>query len=167
MDRAGDLQIEQDLAFQEREWRFERFGWAALFALVTAGALGLFGHGPISWTSVSTDDGALEVRFERFGRNGGNQELVLDVAASAAEAGTWEINISRDYLGVLEVNSITPEPDAVESLGDELRYTFAQADPGADLRVSFDVTPDGLWRQSGRIGIAGGSSVRVTHFFVP
>lgn len=167
MQEIGDLQINEDIAFQEKEWTAQRVGWAAMILIVLLAAAGLFGHGPISWTSAATDDGDLEVSFERFGRRGGSQAVTITAAASAATSSSWEIDVSRDYTGAVQINSVTPQPDSVETIQGALRYTFPQAEPGADLEVTLSITPDTLWGASGDIRLAGGEPVTVRQFFFP
>lgn len=165
--RVGDLEIDQDLAYQERDWKAERVGWVVLLAVVLVAALGLFGHGPVSWTSRSSDDGSLEVSFERFGRRGGTQELVVRADASSAAGGVWQLEISTDYIHGVTVDTLSPEPDSVESAPGSVRYTFVQADPRAPLEAVFSMTPDALWGHDGEISLVGGGTVRVSNFFFP
>lgn len=167
MERIGDLELNEDISFQEREWTAERIGWVALFVLLALAVLGLFGNGPISWTSATSDSGALEVSFERFGRRGGTQSVTLRAEASAASEGAWEIDISSDYLGAVRVDAMTPQPDSVAAVPGGSRYTFLQASDGADLEVEFSLTPTSLWGASGDIGLVEGDPVTVRHFFFP
>ena len=44
--RHGDLEIDEDLPFQRREWFAERVAWAVMALLIAAALLGLFGTGP-------------------------------------------------------------------------------------------------------------------------
>lgn len=167
MERVGGLEIDQDLAFQEREWRLERVGWVLLVLLVLVGLGGLFGNGPLSWTTVTTPDGGLRVSYERFGRRGGPQELTVRARAQAARSGSWQVEVSSDYLASLEVGPITPEPDAVETVEDAVRYRFAQGAPDADLEVVLAVTPRAVWSQRGEVRLAGGPPARLTQFLFP
>lgn len=34
--RAGDLELEQDLQYQQRSWEFERIGWIAMSLIASA-----------------------------------------------------------------------------------------------------------------------------------
>lgn len=167
MARIGDLELNEDISFQEREWTAERLGWAALFVLLALAVAGLFGNGPISWTSATSDSGALEVSFERFGRRGGAQTLTVRADASAASGGAWEIDISSDYLGAVRVDAITPGPDSVAAVPGGSRYTFLQAGEDADLEVELSLTPTTLWGASGDVALADGDPVTVRHFFFP
>lgn len=167
MERVGDLQIDEDIGFQEREWTAQRFGWAALFVVVALAVLGFFGNGPISWTSATSSDGTLEADFERYGRRGGTQSLTVRADASAASNGEWQLDISSEYLGAVRVETITPQPDSVEAVPGASRYTFLQATDGADLRVEFALRPDTLWDASGDLQLVGAGAVTVRHFFFP
>lgn len=44
-EKAGKLQIDEDLAFQRREWQARHIGWIALCAFVTTALAGVFGEG--------------------------------------------------------------------------------------------------------------------------
>lgn len=165
--RFGDLEIADDIEFQRREWTFERLTWAAILVLVLAAALGLFGHGPVSWTSSSSSDGALEVSYERFGRRGGSQTLVVTADAAAADDGQWVIEIGGDHIESLGVTDIVPEPESSDVTPDGVRYTFVQAEPDADLEATFSVTPDALWSIDGWLRLSNGSTVTIRQFFYP
>lgn len=167
MQRVGDLEINQDVRFHEREWRVERIGWTVILLLVVVAFLGLFGHGPISWTTASADDGTLEVTFERFGRRGGTQALEVWAPASAAEGGEWQVEIERDYASGVQFKSISPQPKSVETVPGAIRYVFAQGEPTSDLQVVFDLTPDSLWGVDGDVRLVGNDAVTVEQFFFP
>jgi hypothetical protein len=46
VQRHGDLEIQEDLPFQRREWLVERVAWGVMALLIVAALLGLFGTGP-------------------------------------------------------------------------------------------------------------------------
>lgn len=167
MAQEQQLELNEDIDFQRREWRVERFGWFGLLAVVGLAVLGLFGNGPISWSTATTDDGTLEVSYERFGRRGGSQDLGVTAAADAADGGTWQIVISQAYVDSVRIDSISPEPDAVEVVPGGVRYTFTQADPAAELEARFDVTPQVLWKQEGEVGLAGAEPITFGFFLFP
>ena len=48
MKRVGDLELNQDLAFQYREWAVQRGSRWVLAVFVIAAALGAFGGGPLT-----------------------------------------------------------------------------------------------------------------------
>jgi hypothetical protein len=69
VQRAGDLELNQDLRFQRRMWAVQRIGWAVMALVVLAGLLGLFGPGPLSSATAGKEEGPLLVEgYERFVR---------------------------------------------------------------------------------------------------
>jgi hypothetical protein len=167
MERFRDLEINEDAEFHDREWTAERFGWLALFLLILLATLGLFGHGPLSWTSSTSPDGTLEASFERFGRRGGTQSLVVRADAAAATDGTFLVDVTGDYASAVQFDTITPQPDSAEPVRDGIRYTFTQAQPEAGLEVTFSLTPDSLWGVTGEMALAGQEPLSIDQFFFP
>lgn len=163
----GDLQLEEDVGFERRSWKAQRAFWVVAVALLTAVGLGLFGNGPVSWTTASSNDGVLEASYERFGRRGGSQEFTVEVEASAARGGTWEVEIDRGLLAAWEVTAISPEPESTSVLADAIRFTFSQAAPQADLEVIFAVSPRQVWLQGGGIRAGDDAQVSISQFFYP
>jgi hypothetical protein len=167
LERLGDLQISEDYGFQRREWVAQRIGWGLVLVLIVITAAGLFGHGPISWTTAETADGTLKASFERFGRRGGSQSLLLRADAAAATKGAWGLEIADDYVSAVEFRSISPQPDAATRVPGAILYTFTQTNPDADLKVTFRLTPSGLWGVNGEIRLAGHDRLTIEQFFFP
>jgi hypothetical protein len=63
--RIGDLEIQQDLNYQRREWRIQRLGWVVMRLVILAALLGLLGNGPLSKASVTATDGSLRLDYHR------------------------------------------------------------------------------------------------------
>lgn len=116
--------IEQDLAFERRQWVVERAGWGLMAAIVAAGLLGAFGHGPLSWAVVR--EGRLAVAHDRFGRFAGETQLRVTVGPIPGER--VEVSIGREFLEAMEVSAVTPEPSDIRFAGDSLVYAFPAAE---------------------------------------
>lgn len=160
----GDLQIEQDLEFQRREWRMERAGWVALSSLVIAAAVGVFGDGPLSHASASDASGQLVVRYERFVRASVSSELHVQVASSAANSGEIAMWADPAYLRDVEVSSIVPEPTRVEQVGRRIRYVFAVAPGPEPSEITLRYKPAHAGRLHGSFGVSEGALVAVRQF---
>lgn len=156
LPRVGDLDIDQDLRFQRREWRFERAAWAAMFLLVVAALLGLLGAGPLSDRTVSSDDGRLAVEHERFLNLHTDTTLTVRVAGDLTSDGTFRLAVDNDYLAGVEVTGITPEPERQEAADDRTAFVFRVADPGRPARVTIRLQP--IRPGSARAEVAVGGS---------
>lgn len=63
--RHGNLDIEEDLPFQQRTWKVERVGWILMALIALASVLGLIDKGPLSQNRKG-DPSTLEVQYNRF-----------------------------------------------------------------------------------------------------
>lgn len=98
MKRVGDLEINQDLAFERRQWPVQRVGWGVGALIIVAALLGVFGSGPLS-AATAGDEETLLVHFQRFVRHKGQGELVVKVGPNQASAGQVELWLTTEYLG--------------------------------------------------------------------
>jgi hypothetical protein len=53
-----------DLTFQHRQWMLERIIWTGMALLIALALLGLFGSGPLSWST--SEVGTTHLEYERF-----------------------------------------------------------------------------------------------------
>jgi hypothetical protein len=121
------LELNDDPVFDRRQGRVQRVGWALLALVLVAALAGVFGSGPVSSGSAASDDGRLEVGFDRFVRRGGENALDLTLDPALAEAGEIEVAISATWLDGIDVEAVSPEPTDVRTEGDRQVYVFAVA----------------------------------------
>lgn len=162
----GDLQINQDLSFSRREWRWQHFGWMGMLLLILAAMLGVFGRGWVSETQARTPDDHLAIRYERVARHGAEEILEVDLAPAAVQEGVVRVWLDRRFVQARTIESIAPEPERSTAAGDRIIYEFA-ADPTQPTRIAFHMNPDDIGRQSGHIGLVGGDSLRVAQIVLP
>lgn len=154
--RVGDLEIEQDLAFQEKEWRVERAGWIVMALLVLAALAGLFGSGPLS--KVEVRNGALQVHHDRVLRNHAPTELNLYLTPTQIQDGMVSFWIDRETIDRFQVEQITPEPASTWLLPDRLVYEFETTEADQPLQVRFYLKPKRTGLLRVRIGEDNGGS---------
>ncbi len=162
-DNAGvsDVDIDEDLAFQAAQWRFERIGWAVMALVTLVGLAGLFGKGPISTRTATDPTNALTVEYERYTRHRAPETLLVRVSDGVGDDGVVRVWIDRTYLAGTEVQSVFPEPDSVEADRERVIYVFTLAQGGT---VTFNLMHEGIGTTEGRAGIDGGPSVRFHQF---
>jgi hypothetical protein len=164
--RVGDLEVEQDLAFQRREWVVERVGWTAMLVLAVAGLLGLFGTGPLAAAEARGADGLL-LDYGRFERFNAPAELIFEVPAqSIAEDGTFTLALARDYLDDVEVEQVTPEPEEVRADGEWLTFTFGSAAPEA-VTVVFHLQHDRIGPTELHVRLGDNQPLAIGQFIYP
>ena len=63
-----DIDLDQDIDFQQRSWKVQRVGWGLMVLFVLAGLSGLLGTGPLSNVTDGDEGGPLWLEYQRFGR---------------------------------------------------------------------------------------------------
>jgi hypothetical protein len=155
MQRIGDLEINQDLRFQERMWVAQRAGWIGMLAIAVVALLGFIGHGPLTGGTAGSA-GGLEVDYARFARHRADTELVFTAHPAVIADGQVQLGINAEYLEGLEVRGILPEPESVSIDARWVTYSFQVADASQPVRITFNIAPikDGLHTMKARIGTA-------------
>lgn len=164
VQRVDALELDQDLHFQRREWVAERIGWFTIAALLVAALLGVFGSGPLS--SASSGGDLMRIDYERFGRLLTPVKLRVQLGEGASAGGVARVWIASHYLESMELQGITPEPDATEVLADRVGFAFHIAEGGPGV-VTFHMRPDRFGTLTGRVGLVDGPELRFWQFVYP
>jgi hypothetical protein len=145
--------VNQDLAFQHRTWRLQRMAWVVIALVLLSALSGVFGHGPLSETTLRDPSIPLSVDYERFGRYQSALTLHVHIHGGAAPHGTVGIWFSDDYLRKVHIEHIMPTPERAQISPTGMTYVFqvAQPEQEADIIVDLQAQKIGLIR--GRIGL--------------
>jgi hypothetical protein len=139
--RIGDLEIDEDFAFQKRSWRVQRIGQFLVALFVLAGLAGLLGGGGFARTTARS--GGTEVEYPRFLRAHMPVEFRIAISSTSADEPLF-IGLDAAFFESFQVEKISPEP-RLESLGGgRVGYEFARFDAG--------LTPIVLRAKAKRIG---------------
>lgn len=161
----SELQIEEHIEFQQRQWRWQRFGWIIFTIILIAAVLGAFGNGPLSASTARTADDTLTVAWERIVRRHGQAEITLTVDPSAIQEG--EVTVWLDPTTASQVQQANPEPSEVVTSGDGQSWTFA-ADPNAGpVSIVFQLTPTEIGWHTVSLGIDGGAALDIRQIVLP
>lgn len=164
-----DLDLEENLTLQRREWRWRRVGWAFLFSIVGAALVGLFGDGFLSDAkAVSSVRGdvrspVLTADFERFTRVGKSARIAIRLAATAPENGDVEFEVDRRFYDHAQIERITPEPDRVVPGAKTVDLVFASGKLRAGSGVVLDYQPTAAGLHTLRFSVDS-SVVEITQF---
>ena len=166
---GGTLEVDEDLAFQRRQWRVQRIARVVMLVLVLAALAGLLGPGPLSGTSTADPTGALTVEYNRFERTSRQTELRVRVAPGQVRDGAVRLWVDAAHARELRLLSAMPPPAAAEVRADRQVYTFAAAAAAADAPVEVTIRYEhqAAGRARGRVGVVGGPAVEVNQFVYP
>jgi hypothetical protein len=163
--RVGDLEIEQDLEHQETAWRVRQCGWAGLFLLWLAALAGLFGSGPLSWSTASGP--GLRLEYERFARAVAPQELTLHLGPGVTAHPKVRLWIDREYLDNQQIESVVPEPESVEAGAGRMVFVLSMAEQGKPTSVVLRLRAQRAGSFEGRIGVEDGGFLRFHQIVYP
>lgn len=149
MQRIGDLELDQDLAFERRQWHVQRVAWVLMLLFLAAACTGVFGLGPWSSGQVASGDGTLVVDYERFVRRQMDQDIVLSVTAAQGDTVVVWLDDSA-----LVVEAVWPEPEQMRAENGRQEFVFS-TEEGASLEVRFAVTREDMGRETIAMGIEG------------
>ena len=159
-----ELDIDQDLEFQRRDWTFERIGWLAMLLVIVAALVGFLGDGPVSRAQARASDQSIRVEYGRFARRGAMTELTVVVRRdSSSNAVTlW---VSDTFLRGVHVKGIEPDPVRQLSAGDRTLFDIVVAADSA--RLTFAFTPRETGARRVELGLMGREPLALTQFVFP
>ena len=165
--RHGDIEIDQDPKFQQRDWHAQRIGRVVMAFVVVAALAGAFGDGVLSSRTARTGDGRLEVEYDRIARHGAPQPLRVHVAARAPGDSVVDLWIAQHYVHGIVMREISPSPVETWAGGERLVYRFRLADLPRTAVIVFHAEANDLWSRSGAVGLVSGDSVRFRQLVLP
>lgn len=155
------LQLDEDMNFQERAWRFERLGWLVVAGLLLLGVLGLFGGGLLSRGEARRD--GFSWQFPRFERATRLTTFEARVPVSNGEA---RVRLDHAFLRAVNLRSVSPPPDAVSNANGAAEYRFRTS--GTVLTISFSASFERAGRVAGRVEAApSGAALKFSTLVFP
>jgi hypothetical protein len=165
LERLHSLEIDEDLVFERRQWVVQRAGWLVMLLILLAGLAGLLGSGPLNNVQAST--GALDVEFERVIRTFAPSEVRVRLAPGAAQDGEVALLLSQDFLDMVDVTQVVPEPSEMEATAAGTVLRFAVASPEQPAEVTFTIEPAEPGLARGHLGLLHGESLAIDQTIVP
>lgn len=164
---SGDLELDQDLDFERRNWTVERVAWVIMAIVGLAALAGLFGPGPLSKTSIGEQGEPLWLEYSRFGRFKAPLTLRVHVGPNTGQQSPMRIWLSREYLEAVQIEQISPQPGQVEAGPEQLTYVFPRSEPQRSTAISFALKAEQIGRQRGCVGLTNGPTLCFRQFIYP
>ena len=162
-ERHADLQLDEDLRLQHREWRIQKVSWFLLYGLLIAIAFGLLGHGPLSTSQVQGPAGSASLQFDRFMTAKSANRLTLTLPPANGQV---RAVLDAKYLRNVEIRDITPEPEKSVLESEGTAYLFS-ADSHKPTQVQFMFEPQKIGLLEGWIAVADESRLNFKQFVYP
>jgi hypothetical protein len=166
--RKVGLQIDEDMEFERRSWRWQRVGWGVMALVLLAALLGLFGSGYLDRAQVGAEGSQLWMDYNRFGRlEAETTELRVHFKSSTSTDGKARLWLSREYMEGVKIMNLNPPPVSVEAGAERYTYVFSVSVEGQQSDVIFHLEPEKMGRLQGQVGLDGGPSLNFAQFVYP
>jgi hypothetical protein len=163
--RIGDLEIDEDIDFQRKEWHVERWGWVLMLIIALAGLLGAFGNGLLS--SAAVQSGPVKVQYGRFERLLAPAQISVRLDQRVVQNGEARLRVDQSLLEYYTVQRIIPSPDSEEVAADHVTFVFKIPKAGKPFRITFNMESNRLGFAQGQVGIENGPTLRLSQFIYP
>lgn len=161
------LEVEEDIRFERRAWKFQRAGRIGLLVFLVLAFLGFTGSGPLSNASATSSDNNLTVAYERIDRINSPSTFQFNVSPDLVSEGELQIWIDSDYLNLVKIDQISPEPDSVEVDSDRYVYTFKVSTELEPAPVSFQFLPEKPGILRAHVGVVDGPEISLRKLVLP
>lgn len=165
--KAGDLEVDEDLKFQRVEWRIQRIGWVLMLLFILAALAGAFGRGPLSRRTDQSPDNSLAIDFDRFGRLHAQTDIKLVASEESAREGALRIWLDRDYMTKFETKEINPQPERIDLSPDRMTLVYRVPKSPGSLKVNLILEPNEMGSVRGAAGVEGKQSLFFSQFIYP
>ena len=165
VSKGDEIAVGEDMEFQSRWWRFERFVWAFFTLVLIADLAGALGRGPLANAKGTAPDGSLTVKYERVERANSSSIVTVLPPPSAVHNGAVQLFVSETVLDRLGAQRVIPQPkDSVLGPGG-VTYTFpASAQP---TPIQIELKPSFIGLHHFTIGVPGSQPVQASAFVLP
>lgn len=128
----GDIEIEEDAAYQRWFHKWQRLSWALMSVAVLLALAGLIGPG-LSGTDESTSPDRA-VKTEYYGTIFYKKDSEMKVKVKTGGGARLSVWISRDYLESVYMKQMLPRPEEVIAAPGRIYYGFRLDASAGSLR---------------------------------
>lgn len=161
---SREYPIREDMKFQLKVWRLERWGWYLMLLVVMLALLGLFSRGPFSSRQTLSADGRISVQYELFHRNGSTSPMIIQIKAPPDTP--VELELGGNVFQGFSIETLQPQPLRSSSAGQGIKFLL-KTDTGGLARIYLTLRSDGLGFYHSRVLAAGANPLDLDLFIYP
>ena len=109
----------------------------------------------------------MEIDYQRFDRYDAPTDMTVRLGPNTARNGTVTLSLSRSFVDRIGIDSITPEPDSVETGPDSVSYVFAVKEPSRPGAVRYNFQYERAGPVNGEVRMQDGPSLAFSVFVWP
>ena len=160
----GKVAVGDNLDFQRKWWRFERWIWSFFLLVMVADVAGAVGRGYQAHAQARAEDGSVEVKYERIERASTPSAMTIRVNPAEIRDGVVRVFVSESVIKQLGADRIAPQPAVSQLTDGGVMYTFP-ATGAAIVEVALKPTVPGRYHFD--VHAAGGDDISRDVVVVP
>lgn len=153
-----DIEVRENIDHHIRAWKLRKVGKIVMVAFILCALLGLFGNGPLSNRTRTSNNDTL--RYEYFTRYQSNTELDFNLYNLSD---ITRIAFPQQYLKSFRIEAIFPEPEDNRIANDTVTYFFKTAAKGS---IRFYLMPQERGHIEGNV-VVNDKKFDLSHFIFP
>lgn len=165
--RISGIDIDQDLVYQQKEWRVQRIGWVIMGVIILSALLGIFGKGPLANARLGDPTGALTANYTRFERYRSPATIEVIVGPNVAKEGRIGISFNREFIDRIDIARIDPEPAAVKSDMNRIVYEFELMDGSQPAHIFIDYEHERFGTTEAHMTLTDGPEITLRQLIYP
>jgi hypothetical protein len=162
---ARELQIDEDLSFNNKNWKAERIGWTLLLIFVLSSFLGAFGPGIATRKTIESD--FLSMEYDPITRDDTETVLSLLLKKVNPKSEFATLWVSREYTDNVQSVYMNPEPEHTRADLAGTTYEFLTQPNSQELAIRMILKPKKMLNLVGKIGPSPDRTVEFNHFVYP
>ncbi len=145
ISKVDEIAVGSDLEFQRKWWRFTHVMWIVFAGIVIADLLGCFGRGPLANAHLRTNDGTLDLKYERIERFSTPSILRVQFGSPAIHDGKIQLWVGEAFIKSLGNQRVVPQPAASVVGAGGILYTFPATTIPASVDFELEPTAPGIY----------------------
>lgn len=137
----NEIKIPESISEHIIGWKIQRIGWIFFALLLLAGLIGLFGDGPLSFRTLTSQSDSLQ--YEKFIR----YETTTHLTFSTYSQQTATISLDAGYLKNFDIDNISPQPLTTKLLNGQMIFEF---DVSGAAKIKFAIIPNTYGKVAGK-----------------
>lgn len=164
-ERSRHSPVQENMSWQRLEWRIQRIGAVLLMIIVLAGACGLFSKGFLSNRTLTSDDGRLQVEYQRFGLFDSDMSMVIRELRTGN--GPLVITLSSEAMDNFQIQTLQPQPLRAVSTHHQMTISWPRdsVENGASVWIGLQPQKPGYYPIT--ISTSEGSRVQFSQWIYP
>jgi hypothetical protein len=163
--KEDSVDVGYDDRFERKWWTVQRISFYVLLVFVIAGLLGVFGRGPLSMNSASSD--GISIEYDRFARYRTSSVLKVSIDRGYVQDGRVSLFVSQDLVDTFTMSQTTPLPESAMLAGDGVVFAFDATGADSPMQVKFSQQPPKPGIISGRIGVPTANALNIRQIVYP